>query len=152
MLWGAARSWHRPVGRHACCPACWGVHLCAPYTHLLVTVPGYHWRWRGSELQPSDQWGHLRMRQLLQQESFPAAFKGAPIAAQFTSMGRIDDRWWGLGVAWCGGAGHLHGMARPLLCGTVECMFWHLHISMRPKLAPCCLPPCQGSLQSSVPA
>lgn len=41
------------------------------------------------------QWGHLRLRALLNREApFPAAFAGAPLAAQFSSLGSLDEPWW----------------------------------------------------------
>lgn len=52
-------------------------------------MPGYH---KGADMH---KWGHLRLRAILNREPpFPAAFKGAPIAAQFSSLGSIKEDWW----------------------------------------------------------
>jgi hypothetical protein len=40
------------------------------------------------------KWGHMRLRGLLGREPpFPDEFRGAPIAAQFSSMGSFKDNW-----------------------------------------------------------
>lgn len=38
-------------------------------------------------------WGHLRLRACLGKEEFPAAFAGAPLVAQFSSLGSLDAKW-----------------------------------------------------------
>ena len=37
--------------------------------------------------------GHLRVRRLLQQRTFPAAFEGAPLVAQYSSVGSPSEPW-----------------------------------------------------------
>jgi tyrosyl-DNA phosphodiesterase-1 len=40
------------------------------------------------------KWGHLRLRAALNREApFPNAFRGAPLAAQYSSLGSLDDMW-----------------------------------------------------------
>ena len=40
-----------------------------------------------------NKWGHMRLRALLAAETFPSGMRGAPLAAQFSSMGSLDDKW-----------------------------------------------------------
>lgn len=54
---------------------------------LVASVPGYH---SGPRLH---QWGHMRLRGCLSQEDFPSKFTGAPLAAQFSSLGSLDQKW-----------------------------------------------------------
>ena len=37
--------------------------------------------------------GHLRVRKLLQQRTFPAAYEGAPLVAQYSSVGSLSEPW-----------------------------------------------------------
>ena len=39
------------------------------------------------------KYGHLRVQALLAREKFPAHFQGAPLLAQFSSLGSLDERW-----------------------------------------------------------
>ncbi len=39
------------------------------------------------------KYGHLRVQALLARETFPAHFQGAPLVAQFSSLGSLDERW-----------------------------------------------------------
>lgn len=40
------------------------------------------------------KWGHMRLRALLNREPpFPEAFRQAPLAAQYSSLGSLDDAW-----------------------------------------------------------
>ena len=39
------------------------------------------------------KWGHARVRALLAAETFAPELRGAPLAAQFSSMGSLDDKW-----------------------------------------------------------
>ena len=39
------------------------------------------------------KYGHLRVQALLARERFPPHFKGAPLLAQFSSLGSLDDKW-----------------------------------------------------------
>ena len=50
-------------------------------------MPGRH---KGADLH---KWGHIRMRAVLCQEAFPARFRGAPLAAQMSSLGLLNERW-----------------------------------------------------------
>ena len=66
------------------------------------------------------KWGHLRLRAILNREPpFPTAFRGAPLAAQFSSLGSFDERWlteeFGASMAAgrCGGGNRKSG---PLHC------------------------------------
>lgn len=54
---------------------------------LIASVPG---RWGGGELSC---WGHPAARRALDRRSFPRAFKNAPVACQFTSIGATSERW-----------------------------------------------------------
>ena len=38
-------------------------------------------------------WGHPAARRALDRRSFPRAFKNAPVACQFTSIGATSERW-----------------------------------------------------------
>ena len=40
-----------------------------------------------------DRVGHMRVRKLLQQRTFPASFQGAPLVAQFSSLGSLTKPW-----------------------------------------------------------
>ncbi|KAL4859226.1 Acyl-coenzyme A oxidase [Chlorella vulgaris] len=52
-------------------------------------MPGYH---QGSAEMM--KWGHPRLRALLNSDPpFPPAFKGAPLVAQYSSMGSVDEAW-----------------------------------------------------------
>lgn len=54
-------------------------------THLVSSPRGRHFAWAA---------GHMRLRAILNREpAFPSAFKGAPVIAQFSSLGSIDDKW-----------------------------------------------------------
>ena len=56
----------------------------------MPAVPG---RFTGPSMH---KWGHMRLRALLNREPpFPAAFRGAALAAQFSSLGSLDDKWLG---------------------------------------------------------
>lgn len=45
-------------------------------------------------LPPTLPPGHMRLRAILNREPpFPSAFKGAPVIAQFSSLGSIEDKW-----------------------------------------------------------
>ncbi|KAL0031162.1 hypothetical protein WJX77_006853 [Trebouxia sp. C0004] len=55
--------------------------------HLIISRPGYH---SGPALK---KYGHLRVQALLARETFPAHFQGAPLVAQFSSLGSLDERW-----------------------------------------------------------
>ncbi|PRW59620.1 tyrosyl-DNA phosphodiesterase 1 [Chlorella sorokiniana] len=60
----------------------------AARAHIVASVPGYH---TGSSMH---KWGHMRLRAILNREPpFPSAFKGAPVVAQFSSLGSIEDKW-----------------------------------------------------------
>jgi hypothetical protein len=61
---------------------------CALLPCLPVAVPGKH---TGADMH---KWGHLRLRATLNREPpFPSAFRGAPLAAQYSSLGSLDDKW-----------------------------------------------------------
>lgn len=38
-------------------------------------------------------YGHLRVQSLLAREKFPSHFQRAPLIAQFSSLGSLDERW-----------------------------------------------------------
>ena len=40
-----------------------------------------------------DQFGHMRLRALLAREAFDPVFRGAPLLAQFSSMGSLTGAW-----------------------------------------------------------
>ncbi|KAK9811236.1 hypothetical protein WJX72_000407 [[Myrmecia] bisecta] len=67
--------------------------LCASHdfssarAHLVPSIPGEH---GGPRL---NQYGHLRVRDLLGREAFDDSFQHAPIAAQFSSLGSLDEKW-----------------------------------------------------------
>ncbi|KAH8956501.1 hypothetical protein BDL97_07G041900 [Sphagnum fallax] len=54
---------------------------------LIASVPGYH---QGHNLS---KWGHMKLRKVLQEQSFEQEFKGAPIVYQFSSLGSLDEKW-----------------------------------------------------------
>ena len=77
--------------------------------------PTMHGRWVQAAAGSSmDKVGHMRVRKLLQQRTFPASFQGAPLVAQFSSLGSLTKPWLselgasfsagrstsGLGTAW----------------------------------------------------
>lgn len=39
------------------------------------------------------RYGHMRVRELLSQEVFPAAMRHAPLAWQFASLGKVSAAW-----------------------------------------------------------
>ncbi len=39
------------------------------------------------------RWGHMRVRACLGREAFPSHFAGAPLVAQFSSLGGLDEGW-----------------------------------------------------------
>lgn len=39
------------------------------------------------------KYGHLRVQALLAREKFPPHFEGAPLVAQFSSLGSLDEKW-----------------------------------------------------------
>ncbi|KAL3157421.1 hypothetical protein ABBQ32_011893 [Trebouxia sp. C0010 RCD-2024] len=55
--------------------------------HLIISRPGYH---SGPALRT---YGHLRVQSLLAREKFPSHFQRAPLIAQFSSLGSLDERW-----------------------------------------------------------
>ncbi|BDA43991.1 Tyrosyl-DNA phosphodiesterase 1 [Coccomyxa sp. Obi] len=55
--------------------------------HLIPSVPGYH---QGAA---RDKYGHMLVRRLLARQQFDAIFKGAPIVAQFSSLGSLSSAW-----------------------------------------------------------
>ena len=40
-----------------------------------------------------DKMGHMRVRKLLQQRTFPAFFQGSPLVAQYSSVGSLSKPW-----------------------------------------------------------
>lgn len=54
---------------------------------LVASVPGYH---SGEELHA---FGHMRLRALLRERRFPAAFERGPVVAQASSLGCIHPPW-----------------------------------------------------------
>ncbi|KAI3435989.1 hypothetical protein D9Q98_002047 [Chlorella vulgaris] len=84
----------------------------AARVHLVASVPGYH---LGSAEML--KWGHPRLRALLNREPpFPPAFNGAPLVAQYSSMGSVDEAWLtgefreSLAAGRCGDGGERLGM------------------------------------------
>ncbi len=64
-------------------------------------------------------WGHMRVRGCLSKEAFPASFAGAPLAAQFSSLGSLDEGWLGQEFVGSLSAGRCDGGAqRRLLLPT----------------------------------
>jgi len=55
---------------------------------LVGSVPGYH---RGAPAM--HKWGHLKLRRLLQNETFKAEFSGSPVVCQFSSLGALTPKW-----------------------------------------------------------
>ena len=55
--------------------------------HLIPSVPGYH---RGAEM---DAFGHLAVKRALLGEALPSALRGAPLIAQASSMGSLNENW-----------------------------------------------------------
>ena len=54
---------------------------------LVTSVPGRH---TGQNLSWN---GHMRARTLLARSCFPAAFAGAPLTLQFSSIGSLTEKW-----------------------------------------------------------
>ncbi|KAK9834326.1 hypothetical protein WJX81_007076 [Elliptochloris bilobata] len=54
---------------------------------LLPSVPGSH---RGEAMK---RYGHMRARVLLSREVFPAKMRRAPLAWQFSSLGKVSEAW-----------------------------------------------------------
>lgn len=74
-----------PAVPHASAPPA----VIRPRAWSVCAVPGYH---LGSAEML--KWGHPRLRALLNREPpFPPAFKGAPLVAQYSSMGSVDEAW-----------------------------------------------------------
>lgn len=76
-------AWPRPLGA---CPLP-ALQASSPPT-LPHAVPDRH---RGGAIE---LWGHRRLRRLLHAEPpFPAAFRGAPLVSQYSSLGGLDQKW-----------------------------------------------------------
>ena len=59
-----------------------------------------------------DSMGHMRVRKLLQQRTFPASFQGAPWLAQYSSIGSVTRAWLSeLGTSFCAGRQQLRYVA-----------------------------------------
>ncbi|CAM6084772.1 unnamed protein product [Calypogeia fissa] len=54
---------------------------------LVASVPGYH---RSRDLT---RWGHMKLRRVLQEQSFEDEFRGSPVVFQFSSLGSLDEKW-----------------------------------------------------------
>ncbi|XP_068668443.1 tyrosyl-DNA phosphodiesterase 1 [Aristolochia californica] len=54
---------------------------------LIASVPGYH---SGSNLK---KWGHMKLRDVLQDCSFGNEFIRSPLVYQFSSLGSLDEKW-----------------------------------------------------------
>lgn len=55
--------------------------------HLIVSIPGYHTT-RGMH-----DYGHMKVRAVLNREVFPCSFVNSPVVAQCSSMGSLDEKW-----------------------------------------------------------
>ena len=55
--------------------------------HLIPSVPGYH---KGAEM---DAFGHLAVKRALLGERLPSALRGAPLVAQASSLGSLNENW-----------------------------------------------------------
>jgi tyrosyl-DNA phosphodiesterase-1 len=58
--------------------------------HLIGTVPSGDGQFRGNEMA---SWGHLKLRRVLESEPFHPKFAGAPILAQYSSVGSLSLNW-----------------------------------------------------------
>ncbi|KAJ6706884.1 TYROSYL-DNA PHOSPHODIESTERASE 1 [Salix viminalis] len=54
---------------------------------LIASVPGYH---TGANLR---KWGHMKLRNVLQECTFDNEFKRSPLVYQFSSLGSLDEKW-----------------------------------------------------------
>ncbi|KAK6917354.1 Tyrosyl-DNA phosphodiesterase I [Dillenia turbinata] len=54
---------------------------------LIASVPGYH---TGENL---NKWGHMKLRNVLQECTFDKEFQKSPLVYQFSSLGSLDDKW-----------------------------------------------------------
>ncbi|KAG9454151.1 hypothetical protein H6P81_007055 [Aristolochia fimbriata] len=54
---------------------------------LIASVPGYH---SGSNLK---KWGHMKLRDVLQDGTFAKEFVQSPLVYQFSSLGSLDEKW-----------------------------------------------------------
>ena len=54
---------------------------------LVASVPGYH---KGAD---RDDFGHMKVRSLLEKEEFGSCFAGSPLIYQFSSLGSLDEKW-----------------------------------------------------------
>ena len=62
----------------------WVFHCAQAAVKLIPSVPGRHLR----SDDPARQWGQDALKWALRGEVFPAAFRFAPLVAQFSSVGR----------------------------------------------------------------
>ncbi|KAL9667473.1 hypothetical protein QQ045_001834 [Rhodiola kirilowii] len=54
---------------------------------LIGSVPGYH---TGANMK---KWGHMKLRTMLQECTFPKKFQKSPLVYQFSSLGSLDEKW-----------------------------------------------------------
>ncbi|XAR53762.1 Phosphodiesterase I [Bertholletia excelsa] len=54
---------------------------------LIASVPGYH---TGPNLK---KWGHIKLRNVLQECIFDRKFQKSPLVYQFSSIGSLDEKW-----------------------------------------------------------
>ncbi|PON39438.1 Tyrosyl-DNA phosphodiesterase I [Parasponia andersonii] len=54
---------------------------------LIASVPGYH---TGVNLK---KWGHMKLRDVLQECTFDPEFQKSPLVYQFSSLGSLDEKW-----------------------------------------------------------
>ncbi|WCJ20295.1 Tyrosyl-DNA phosphodiesterase 1 [Euphorbia peplus] len=54
---------------------------------LIASVPGYH---TGANMK---KWGHMKLRNVLQECTFAKEFKNSPLVYQFSSLGSLDEKW-----------------------------------------------------------
>ncbi|KAK6932362.1 Tyrosyl-DNA phosphodiesterase I [Dillenia turbinata] len=54
---------------------------------LIASVPGYH---IGQNL---NKWGHMKLRNVLQECTFDKEFQESSLVYQFSSLGSLDDKW-----------------------------------------------------------
>lgn len=59
--------------------------LCQAAVKLIASVPGYHMG------DAARLWGLGALREALREEIFPPEFRGAPLVAQVTSIGRCGS-------------------------------------------------------------
>ncbi|GAB4821749.1 hypothetical protein N2152v2_008795 [Parachlorella kessleri] len=100
----------------------------AARAHLVGSVPGWH---KGGMLS---RWGHMRVRACLGREAFPSHFAGAPLVAQFSSLGGLDEGWVTAEFTGSLSAGKRQPLPRPAAGPAGLQLVWPTEVEVRDSL------------------